>query len=108
MKELDWHGGHGRRVTNWCNPFTGPPYFLAIECKVRNEITNRQRNAKSTRPYRVEARSNLGVFGTENLRRLYKRRSLANGNNEPPSGHATTYNKATRGVTNAVAWCRQQ
>jgi hypothetical protein len=22
------HGGHGRPVTNWCNPFTGPPKFL--------------------------------------------------------------------------------
>lgn len=22
------HGSHGRRVTNWCNPFTGPPEYL--------------------------------------------------------------------------------
>lgn len=22
------HGGHGRRVTNFCNPFTGPPKYL--------------------------------------------------------------------------------
>lgn len=108
MKSLDSHGGHGRRVTNWCNPFTGPPYSFAIKCKFKfkNETTHRQRNAKSTRPYRMEARSNLGVFGTENLRRLFKRRSLANGNNEPPNyRHAATYHQTTRGSTDAVAWC---
>ena len=22
------HGSNGRRVTNWCNPFTGPPKYL--------------------------------------------------------------------------------
>lgn len=22
------HGSHGRPVTNWCNPFTGPPKSL--------------------------------------------------------------------------------
>lgn len=22
------HGGHGRSVTNWCNPFTGPPVII--------------------------------------------------------------------------------
>ena len=106
MKSMDNNGGHGRRVTNWCNPFTGPPYSFATECKFINEINYRQRNAKSTRPYRVETRSNLGVFGTENLRRLFKRRSLANGNNEPPDHrHAATYHQTTRGFTDAVAWC---
>lgn len=38
LKQLLWkkieklgfasHGSHGRRVTNWCNPFTGPPSIL--------------------------------------------------------------------------------
>ena len=106
MKSLDTHGGHGRRVTNWCNPFTGPPYSFAMKCKFINEINYRQRNAKPTRSDRVEARSNIGVFGTENLRRLFKRRSLANGNNEPPNNrHAATYHQTTRGFTDAVAWC---
>jgi hypothetical protein len=24
------HGSNGRRVTNWCNPFTGPPFSIYL------------------------------------------------------------------------------
>lgn len=27
------HGGHGRPVTNWCNPYTAPPKNLADNIK---------------------------------------------------------------------------
>ena len=103
-------GVFGLRVTSWRYKPLGPPLGVTMcvrkERKVSNQnMGNIQRKYANTNGQdRVETRSDTWCVNGESLRRAFKRRSLANGNNEPPCGNATVYHQATCGTANAVAW----